>query len=115
VILDSCHNLDGVRMAMQQLSALKFKQLHIIWGTVKDKNPSPILKLLPKDAKYYFAKANIPRGMKATELQSIADDLGLKGKAFASVKSAMGAAKSEAKLSDLIFVAGSIFVVAEVA
>jgi len=101
-------------MALQQLDQLSFNQLHIVWGTVKDKDPSPILNLLPKRAHYYFAKANIPRGMPADELKSIAANCDLNGKAYSSVKQALSGARRAAKPNDLIFVAGSIFVVAEV-
>ena len=68
----------------------------------------------PKDAHYYFAKANVPRGMDAGQLQQKAVSFGLKGRPYSSVRNALRAAKRRAKPEDLIFVGGSIFVVAEV-
>jgi len=70
--------------------------------------------MLPKSAKYYFAKANIPRGLDAKHLKKEAAKHDLIGKAYVSVKNALKAAKRQANTIDLIFVGGSIFVVAEV-
>lgn len=114
VLCDSAHNEDGIRLALEGIAKLKFDRLHVVFGTVSDKSPSKILKMLPKDASYYFAKANIPRGLEADLLAQQAKGFGLKGKAYRSVRSALAAAKQAAKQNDLIFVGGSIFVVAEV-
>ena len=83
-------------------------------GTVSDKELGPVLELFPKQARYYFCKANIPRGLDAKQLQVRALQEGLKGRAYVSVKRALQAAKRQANPEDLIFVTGSIFVVAEV-
>jgi dihydrofolate synthase/folylpolyglutamate synthase len=73
-----------------------------------------VLALFPGDAVYYFAKANIPRGLDAHELAQQASALGLSGRPYSSVKNALKAAKRNAAPDDLIVVIGSIFVVAEV-
>lgn len=83
-------------------------------GIVNDKDFNEMFGLLPKEAIYYFAKANIPRGLNAKTLQKQAANFNLKGKTYASVKNALKAAKRNADPADLIFVGGSIFVVAEV-
>ena len=114
IIADSAHNLDGVKSAMHQLNRIEYEQLHIVFGTVKDKDPADILKLLPEKGIYYFAKADIPRGMDAETLAEKAERFNLIGKAYASVEKAFDAAKKAAGIEDLIYVGGSIFVVAEV-
>jgi dihydrofolate synthase / folylpolyglutamate synthase len=81
---------------------------------VKDKDITEILKLLPNEASYYFCKANIPRGLESEILKKQAETYNLQGKAYPSVISALAAAKRKAQADDLIFVGGSIFVVAEV-
>jgi dihydrofolate synthase/folylpolyglutamate synthase len=70
--------------------------------------------MLPKDATYYFCKADIPRGLDADELRKKANGYGLAGKAFDSVKKALKAAQQHAGVNDLVFIGGSTFVVAEV-
>jgi len=114
ILCDSAHNEAGMRLAMAQLQRLPFDQLHIVLGVVKDKDRSKLFVLLPKKAIYYFAKADIPRGLDATILMTEAQNHGLQGQAYSSVKAALEAAREQASTNDLIYVGGSIFVVAEV-
>ena len=88
--------------------------MHFVLGVVNDKDVSSILKLLPKDAIYYFTKASVPRALPENELKLKAEEFGLKGNVFPNVKEALEAAKKKANVSDLIFVGGSTFVVADV-
>ena len=74
----------------------------------------PFLKLLPKDAIYYFAKASVPRALPENELKLKGEEFGLKGNAYPTVREALEAAKANNKINDLIFVGGSTFVVADV-
>jgi len=114
VLVDSAHNQAGLQLAMTALEEMPFDQLHIVFGTVNDKDLNKILPLLPKAAIYYFAKANIPRGLDARMLKEKAKTFDLYGRAYSSVKTALLAAKRKAREGDLIYVGGSIFIVAEV-
>lgn len=114
VIFDSAHNEGGIKELNTEIGNTKHKALHFIFGTVADKDISKVLSLLPKEAHYYFCKADIPRGLEADKLQEQANRFGLNGASFASVKAALKAAKAKATKRDLILVAGSVFVVAEV-
>jgi dihydrofolate synthase/folylpolyglutamate synthase len=80
---------------------------------VKDKDITKILKLLPKNAIYYWCKAQLPRALNEVELQLQAKEFGLIGFAFDTVEQAVKAAKLNAQTNDLIFIGGSTFVVAE--
>ena len=113
ILADSAHNEGGLKAIMQRLRTLP-GQLHIVMGVVNDKKLDQILPLFPMQARYYFAKADIPRGLPANELQKVASGHGLMGQSYASVPEALDAAKSAAGLEDTIFVGGSIFTVAEV-
>lgn len=114
ILCDSGHNVDGLHTVLEQLKSIEYTQLHFVFGMVKDKDPSKVLSMLPKSAKYYFAKANIPRGLDAKHLKKEAAKHDLIGRAYVSVRNALKAAKRQASARDLIFVGGSIFVVAEV-
>ncbi len=114
VLCDSAHNEAGLRMTLEKVNGMSFGQIHFVLGFVNDKSVEPVLALFPTTARYYFAKANIPRGLEATVLREKAASLGLPGKAYRSVKNALKAAKRAAQPNDLILVTGSIFVVAEV-
>jgi dihydrofolate synthase/folylpolyglutamate synthase len=72
-----------------------------------------MLALFPKNGTCYFCKPNIPRGLDAAELKMQAGSIGLKGEAYHSVKRALQAARRAAIPSDLIYIGGSTFVVAE--
>jgi dihydrofolate synthase/folylpolyglutamate synthase len=114
VILDSAHNIGGMTYAVEQLEKIPHRQLHFVLGMVKDKDIHKVLKILPAAARYYFAKADIPRGLEAQDLADQAAEYGLKGEVFSSVTTAYESALQEAGEEDLVFVGGSIYVVAEV-
>ena len=114
IICDTAHNEDGLKKVILQIDQTFHHSLHIVFGIVDDKNLENILKLLPRDAKYYFCKPNIPRGLNEKYLQKIASDKKIKGIAYSSVNNALDAAKENAQKNDLIFIGGSTFTVAEV-
>ena len=114
VICDSAHNEGGLKLAMQQLANAKYDQLHCVLGMVNDKSIEKMLKFFPSDANFYFCRPNIPRGLAVEKLKATADEIGLEGKTYSSVKNALRAAKRKATSKDLIYVGGSTFVVAEV-
>ncbi|NET33521.1 MAG: bifunctional folylpolyglutamate synthase/dihydrofolate synthase [Cyanothece sp. SIO1E1] len=113
-IADSAHNEGGLTTSLAQLKAIPFERLHIVFGTVSDKELDKVFPLLPKLATYYFAKADVPRGMPAEQLQELAEKEGLIGQTYDSVPLALAAAREAASAKDVIFIGGSIFVVAEV-
>lgn len=114
IIVDAAHNQQGLSQLLINLSTVTYSHLHVILGMVADKPITDALALLPTNAKYYFAKADIPRGKPAKALKEEANTLGLDGKAYVSIRKALAAAKLSAQENDLILVTGSIFTVAEV-
>jgi len=114
ILADSAHNIAGLTLFAQAIQKIPHQKMYIVMGTVTDKEPSYLFDILPKEAFYHFAKANIPRGLNAQELLKKAEKKGINGQAYASVRHALSAAKRKAKPTDLIIIAGSIFVVAEV-
>jgi len=113
-IYDIGHNEPGIRVVADQLSRIPYRKLHVVFGVVQDKDLTAMLRWLPKKAYYYFCKADVPRGLDATELMLQAEQEGLKGKTYKSVKEALSEAQKNASPSDVIFVGGSTFVVAEI-
>lgn len=114
IVCDTGHNEDGLREVVSQINETPHKQLHFVIGMVSDKSIEAVLQLLPVDGIYYFAKADIPRGLDANVLKSMAQKYGLVGQAYSSVKDAYYNAKNNAGINDLILISGSTFVVAEV-
>ena len=113
-IVDTGHNRDGLLAIRQQLQETDFRHLHFVLGMVSDKSHDSLLQLLPKNATYYFCKADIPRGLEAEILKEKAFKAGLNGHSYPSVMHAYHSALNNAGPNDLVFVGGSTFVVAEV-
>ena len=113
MITDTGHNEDGIKNVVANLKSSTYNQLHFVFGAVNDKDVSKILQLLPKEAIYYFTKANIPRALNENELLEQAQKIKLQGKAYSTVKSAIDAAKKAYKKNDLILIGGSTFVVGD--
>ena len=114
VVLDVAHNEDGIQELIQQAELMEHRQLHIIIGMVKDKEVEKILSLLPKNARYYFTKAQIPRAMSEDELTVKATIAELRGSTYSEVNNALQDALLHAHRDDLIIVCGSVFLVGEI-
>jgi len=120
VIADTAHNEGGIKYISEHLQKMMkdgsagYTTLRIVFGMVKDKEISAVLELMPKRAEYYFCNAHTQRSMPAAELQEMASGYGLKGKTYSSVNEAFDAAKADAIATDIIYVGGSNFVVAEI-
>lgn len=114
ILCDSAHNEGGLQLAMAQLATIPRQRLHVVMGMLNDKDISKMLALFPADARYYFAKPNIPRGLDAKKLKEQAAEFDLRGRTYSSVRNALKAARRAATPEDLIYVGGSTFVLAEI-
>jgi dihydrofolate synthase/folylpolyglutamate synthase len=113
-VVDVAHNVAGIQTLLAQIKLVNHQQLHIVFGMVKDKDIDSVLALLPTQATYYFTQAQIERAIDASELKQKASEHSLTGKVFAHVNEAINAAQKQAKVSDLIVVCGSVFLVGEI-
>ena len=114
IILDTAHNKEGLSYTLKQLQDEKFETLHIVLGVVDDKNLDRILPLFPTDASYYFCQANVPRALDKRILSQKASVYNLLGNTYSTVQVALENAIHNAHETDVIYVGGSTFVVAEV-
>lgn len=113
VICDSAHNPAGIEQVIKQLKHEDYKRLHMVMGFMADKDVKSILNLLPKDAVYYFTQAQTSRSMTVEQLQSLAAKCGIEGSIYNNVSEALDAARNQANDEDLIYVGGSMYVLAE--
>lgn len=114
VICDTGHNEGGWKYISERLSSISEEDtLHVILGMASDKDIESVLALLPSAANYCFTQASTPRALSASELKRIASLKGLTGESFNSVEKAYLSTLKKAKSSDVIFVGGSNFVVAD--
>lgn len=113
VIVDTGHNVDGIKQVVKQIELTHHAHLHFVLGMVGDKDITGVISLLPKNATYYFTKAWIPRALDEKMLAEIAKKFNLKGKIYLTVQEAIAEAKNNANTNDLIFIGGSTFTVAD--
>lgn len=114
VVADTGHNEAGIQAILKQLKEEKYTDLHVVFGMVNDKNSMDILKLLPKNATYYLCQASVPRAKPVEDLHNQASQIGLTTYVFNSPENAYNHVLTKAKPTDLIWVGGSTFVVADV-
>ena len=114
-VFDSAHNEAGINELKNQLLQLNYTHLHWVYGAVNDKDLSKIIALLPKkNTTYYLCKPAIPRGLDTTELANYFEINQLKYQICNSVPDAYQTALNNRIINEMVLVAGSIFVVAEV-
>ena len=113
ILLDCAHNYDGISGLIRSLEGLK---LHIVFGSVGDKDLGSIMSLFPKTSTMYWCSADVPRSMDVKILSEYGYREGLKGQVYDSVQDAFVAAriKSFKKENEQALICGSIFVVGEV-
>ena len=114
IVCDTAHNAEGLQYIVQQIKSEIFQKLHIVFGSVNDKDLQSTLSIMPKEAIYYFCKPNVPRGLDAEILKEKAKNFSIIGNSYCSVEEAYLQAKNNASKLDFIFVGGSTFVVAEI-
>lgn len=116
-ICDTGHNEGGLRYNFCQLERIMEmrpgNQLHIVMGFVADKAVDEILRLFPKNAKYYLTQAAIPRALAVDKLVDKAAAAGIKGASYPTVYEAYTAALNAAHPEDVVFIGGSTFIVAD--
>lgn len=114
IVADTAHNKNGLEIVMTQVHQQKFDKLFMVFGVVNDKDIDSILPYLPKNAEYFVAKPNVPRGLEAVILKDKLTANGFNATAFNSIPEAFQYAKKQATTNDMIYIGGSTFVVAEV-
>ena len=134
-ICDTGHNAHGIKYVAEQLQTLMphYRNTRIIFGMVADKDISEVVRLLPRDAIYYFTQPDNHRAFPADELLKMFETLstsplkgenpkspfkgdlegleGQGGSSFPTISAALSAAFADASPDDLIFIGGSNYVV----
>jgi dihydrofolate synthase / folylpolyglutamate synthase len=117
IIADVSHNAEGLKMLFDQVCSLckeRESDLHLIFGTVRDKSLKSIFNLFPKNAKIYWTQSSVPRSLPVDELANYGMQNNFNAKQYLSVNDAIADAKNHASLQDVILITGSTFVVAEI-
>lgn len=111
-ICDTGHNQAGLEYVFSQLNSID-KHKHIILGFVNDKKIDEVMKILPDNSQFYFAKPAIHRGRHPEDYENLLVDTKIFYKIFGSVQQAYLSAKEQCTNKEMIFIGGSNFVVGE--
>jgi len=111
-ICDTGHNQAGLEEVFAQLNTLP-EHKHIVLGFVKDKKIDEVLKILPQNSTYYFAKPYVNRGRLPKDYEDLLKNSKISYKIFDEVQQAYLSAKQNIKNGEMIFIGGSNFVVGE--
>lgn len=117
IVADTAHNIGGWEEIVSQLDKMEEnRDLHLIVGFVNDKDISSILNKisdLRRRKRLYFATPSVPRGLKAQILSEKAAFYNLEGDVIDDVNEALNVARKYASPNDLILIAGSNFLIAD--
>ena len=113
VVCDTGHNVGGWQYLSRQLAMVECEKMHIVFGMVNDKDIDSVLEMLPKQAIYYFTKADTKRALNEQSVRLLAVNHGLSGNCYPSVDKAYSAALEQASNNDFVFVGGSSYVVGD--
>lgn len=112
IICDTAHNHAGLQEVFAQLNNIQ-KHKHVVLGFVKDKEIQKVLKILPANSSFYFAKPYVNRGSDPKDYEDLLKESRISYEIFPAVQQAYLSAKQNVKENEMIFIGGSNFVVGE--
>jgi bifunctional protein folC len=113
VICDTGHNVAGWKWLAPQIKSVVCRKLRLVFGMVDDKDVETVIKLLPKNATYYWAQASTKRAIPSNIIAEIGRKNQLVGTDCGTVAEAYHRAITDASADDFIFVGGSSYIVSD--
>lgn len=113
VICDTGHNVAGWKWLAPQIKSAVCRKLRLIFGMVDDKDVETVIKLLPKNATYYWAQASTKRAIPSYIIAEMGRKNQLVGTDCGTVAKAYHRAITDASADDFIFVGGSSYIVSD--
>ena len=112
-ICDTGHNVGGWEYLIKQITSQAYNTLRIVFGMVDDKDICHVMKLLPKNAVYYFTQAATKRAISCTRVMELGLEHNLHGESFNNVAEAYNKAINDSAPNDFVFIGGSSYIVAD--
>lgn len=115
ILLDGAHNHAGLLALRSYLNQCDLKAVHWVCGFKEDKDASKMVpELRNYVTRFYAVPAPVESHWDPNDLAAIATSTGLKAQAYAGVETALTQAMENCKSHEIVLVAGSLFLVAEV-
>ncbi len=112
-VMDTAHNVEGLKLLIEQVQMVPHERLHIVFGVVREKELTGLLKVLPANARYYFTRSSVQRSMNERKLFYAARELNLRGRYYGKQGKALAMARKYAGAKGLVLVTGSTYLVAD--
>ena len=113
ILLDAAHNVNGIINLFQEIKQLNNTKLHIIFGASNDKDWKEMVRVMPKDAAYYFTEFNSPRSVTQKQFKNEFQSK-LNFKTFTNVETALNQAKETAVATDTLLICGSFYLMEKI-
>lgn len=116
VMIDAAHNIQGLNELKKYVSGLEVNKVHLITGTVKDKDHTSTLKnILSFKAYKYFVGSNNPRILPIEKLKNVCNKFNINGDVnyYENVVDGYKSALKNYKDDDLILITGSHFILGD--
>lgn len=114
-ILDVAHNPDGIRKTVAVVQALKFENLHLVFGVMKDKEYRAMIRLLSLLRPIVYAvQPKMERALEVKEIVHIFSGCRCTALAYNSVHDGLNAAIEHSKKEDMVLITGSHYVAGDV-
>jgi dihydrofolate synthase/folylpolyglutamate synthase len=114
IIVDGAHNADGIRAFLASVQAIPCQgKRYLLFGAVREKQSAAMVKLLTEARSFHEIVAcplESPRSLRAGELKELVG----RTQVCSGAATAMTYLKGKKQSEDLIFVAGSLYLVGEV-
>ncbi|MBO4570379.1 MAG: bifunctional folylpolyglutamate synthase/dihydrofolate synthase [Bacteroidales bacterium] len=116
IIADTGHNAHAFRWIREQIDKVgcDYEEIFFIFGVVADKDIHAISEFLPRDVHYLLTSPSSHRALPTAELANILSDYGINGKLFSTPAEALAEADRQAGYKDLIFIAGSNYLISDI-
>jgi dihydrofolate synthase/folylpolyglutamate synthase len=114
VLCDAAHNVSGVKLLVKSLETLDLTKNVTVFGVLRDKDCHGMLALLARCSEsFVLTKPDSDRALPIADLKAVADRLGLRFKAAASVQRAVEIARMQCGARKSMLVCGSIYALGE--
>jgi len=113
VLLDSAHNVDGIKSLVGNLDLFDCEKRIAVFGVMKDKNMKEMLRIFAPHCDFLIGVKS--EGKRSESAKKIANEASVYTEAVAvsDVKKAFQKAKKKTKKNDMIIVCGSIYLLGE--
>ena len=112
IVIDGGHNADGIRVLKESLIS-ENRSITLVMAMMQDKDYSECIKSIASIAKNVIAtELDMPRALKACEIKSVCDKIGIESIVLTDVKSAI---EEALRISDggLVCICGSLYLAGE--